>query len=86
MAPKLSLTNRENWEGSRCLAGVPSWLKRPRKASLLLQAPHTFLVVSMDLECRFTIIAQLQVGRLYRQHMHGLDAAVQTPFTGLPDH
>lgn len=60
-ALKLLLTYSENWLGPLLAAGVPSALKRPKKVSWLLQLPHTFLLVSIEFECRFRILPHLHV-------------------------
>ena len=47
-----TLTNRLNAEAARVLAGVPSALKRPSGSRCPWHRPHTFLLVSSELECR----------------------------------
>ena len=47
-----TLTKRLKAEAARVLAGVPSALKRPSGCSRARHRPHTFLLVSSELECR----------------------------------
>jgi hypothetical protein len=58
---KGTLTKRLKAEAARALAGVPSALKRPSGCSRARHRPHTFLLVSRELECRPYTFAHLQV-------------------------